>query len=92
MASFNRGQRIGGPFDGTEYDVLIWPPDYPNFPDGIPEERLTVNRVFNKDFPEGAIYHWDEKEKVWRYVGPFEDSTNARNLLNFFGAEPAPDL
>jgi len=90
MRSYNKGPVLGGPFDGGEYDVLIWPSDYP---DGIPRERLEIRRVFNREFPEGAIYHWDGS--AWIYHGPMDtedDPGEHRGIFRAFGVATEPPL
>lgn len=92
MIALNEGIRVGGPFDGSEYCVLIYPGDYPN--DQPPPHVTDINRVFSSEFPEGAIYRWVADKKEWHYVGPFEQEGQERNrrFFGFFGVEPAPPL
>ena len=90
MKSYNKGPMVGGPFDGGEHDALIWPPDYP---DGPPRERIEVRRVFSRNFPEGAIYHWDGA--AWIYQGPMDTEDNPgehRRLFDAFGVDTEPPL
>jgi len=90
MESYNRGPIVGGPYDGKEHDVLIWPPDWP---DGVSEERLTVCRLFSRDFPEGAVYHWDGTSWVYRGPTDTEDKPGEhRRLFEVFGMDTEPPL
>ena len=86
LREINKGLCVGGPFDGRDCSCLYVPEEYPN----EPPPHATVARIFSKNFPEGAIYHWDGK--AWIYIGPFEDNTNALKLFKAFGVEPAPPL
>jgi len=93
MVSLNKGPMVGGPYDGGEYDVLLWPPDWPDWPDGVPRERLEVRRVFSRNFPEGAVYHWDGAS--WIYQGPMDaggEPGEHRRLFDAFGIETEPPL
>ena len=90
MIEWNKGPMVGGPFDGKEHSVLLYPPGWPDPAPLASTERTDVCRKFSKSFPEGAIYHWD---KEWRYQGPFEESDSAaRDFLDAFGVEPEPPL
>lgn len=90
MESHNKGPMVGGPFDGKEHNVLVYPSDYP---DGMPEERLTVCRQFSRNFPEGAVYHWNGT--AWIYQGPMDtpdDPGEHRRLFEAFNVETEPPL
>lgn len=90
MEHHNRGPMVGGPFDGKEWVAMIWPPDYP---DGAPKSRLEACRLFNRSFPEGAIYHWDGAS--WIYQGPMDtddDPGEHRGLFKALGVETEPPL
>lgn len=81
MLQINKGIRIGGPFDGTEHSVVYYPEDHP-----LPLKEQQVNQVFSKNFPEGAVYHWHEESKTWRYKGqmPPQSQEGARELFSWF--------
>lgn len=89
MVELNKGPMVGGPWDGGEHSAVIHPPDYPDYPDGVPPERTEVCRLFSVKFPEGAVYRWDGA--AWRYVGrPDPNAFSA--LLKVFAVKPAPPL
>lgn len=93
MIESNKGPMVGGPFDGKEHSTLLYPPDWPDPAPLAPTERTDVCRLFSKNFPEGAIYHWNEDSKEWHYQGPFEEGeSSARDFLDAFGVEPEPPL
>jgi len=85
---YNKGIRIGGPFDGTEHSVLFFPDDYPK---GYKPTKkfLEVNKTFSKKFPEGAVYHWNEKQGKWHYVSqmPQNSQNEAKKLFGVFDIE-----
>jgi hypothetical protein len=93
MIELNKGICVGGPFDGMEESVLIYPGDYPD--DSPPAEVCEVRRAFSINFPEGAIYRWDKKEKVWLYCGPMEQDGvegEHRRLFRILGLKEKPPL
>lgn len=90
---YNKGIRVGGPFDGIEHSVLFFPGDYPK--GHVPSrEFLTVNRSFCKKFPEGAVYHWNEEKQEWHYVSqmPQDSQDGAKKLFCVLGVDPDPPL
>ena len=88
---YNKGTLVGGPFDGKEYSFLFFPGDYP---EGWEPSREDTNvcRKFSKGFPEGAVYHWNEKREEWSYIGPMETDGEHRRIFDAFGVEPEPPL
>ena len=92
MIEINKGKKVGGPFDGKDGSFVFYPREYP---DRNPPPRLSeIIRCFSKQFPEGAIYHWNKEKKEWNYKGMCDEELQegARQLLDAFGVEPAPEM
>jgi hypothetical protein len=91
----NRGPMVGGPFDGQEHMSCYYERDYP--PDGKPSwERTYKASLFSKNFPEGAIYHYDDEKKAWifqnRTMEEDGESGDHRKVFDAFGIKPADPL
>lgn len=64
---YNKGLRVGGPFDGSETSVQFFPSHYPKGHE-LSREELEVDRVFSKKFPEAGITRRGRKTfgNLWR--------------------------
>lgn len=90
---YNKGIRVGGPFDGTMHSVLFFPGDHRKGWKPT-KDFLEVNRTFSSKFPEGAVYHWNEEKQEWHYISQMSDDSQdgAKKLLGVFGVKPADPL
>ena len=88
MVELNKGLMVGGPMDGKEHSVLVYPPGDPSHD---PLEQTDTCRMFSIRFPAGAVYDWDAASGSWRYAGPSPDGGGAFGaLLKIFDVEEVP--
>lgn len=77
----------------TALSILFFPGDYSEGYE-LSREELEVDRVFSKNFPEGAVYLWNAKKQEWHYVGQMSDESQdgTKRLFDFFDVKPNPPL